>query len=211
MDAFRPVPPSAPSPGRDGPSADPQPMQLPELPLHTERLLLRGFMIDDLDDVHAYQSLPDVARYLYRDPRPLEHTREVLAQATELHFQGEGDALVLALQSRESTKVIGEVVLKWESRTARQAEIGYILHPSVAGRGYATEASRALLDVAFGHYRFHRVSARLDEENAASARICRRLGMRLEARLEENDVRDGVWGTELVYAMLDREWRSAGS
>lgn len=186
----------------------PQPTRLPQLPLNTERLSLRGLLIDDLDDVHAYQRLPDVARYLYRDPQTLERTREVLAQVSALRFAGEGDALVLGIQQRGSTRVIGEVILKWTSGPARQAEIGYIFHPSVARRGYATEATRAVIDVAFEHYGFHRVYARLDEENTASAAVCRRLGMRQEARLVENDVRGGVWGTELIFGVLESEWPS---
>lgn len=206
MDAIRSASPAAQSPA---PTAAPaQQTALPVLPLRTERLSLRGFVIDDLDDVHAYQSLPDVVRYLYRDPQTLERTREVLARVSALRFAGEGDVLCLAIQPQESTRVIGEVILKWISGPARQAEVGYILHPSAAGRGFATESTRAVVEAAFSHYGFHRVCARVDEQNGASAAVCRRLGMRLEARLEENDLRGGVWGTELVYAVLDREWHS---
>lgn len=188
---------------------EPQPTSLPVLPLQTERLSLRGLLIDDLDDVHAYQSRPDVARYLYRDPQTLERTREVLTKVSTLTFAGEGDALVLGIQVRGSTRVIGEVILQWRSTAARQAEVGYVFHPSAGGRGYATEATRAVIDVAFHHYGFHRVYARVDEENGASAAVCRRLGMRQEARLVDNDVRGGVWGTELIFAVLQSEWRSS--
>src|SRR5699024_7542350 len=102
--------------------------------------------------------------------------------------------------------VIGEVVLMWRSTDAMQAEIGWIFHPDATGHGYATEAAGALMGMAFTSAGFHSVCARLDEANSASARICERLGMRQEARLVENDRTHGQWGTELIFAMLDREW-----
>jgi RimJ/RimL family protein N-acetyltransferase len=100
--------------------------------------------------------------------------------------------------------VVGEAMLKW-ALGPRQAEIGYAVHPDVGGRGLATEAARAALRLAFTTYGFHRVYARIDDENTASVRVAERLGMRLEAHLLENDLRDGEWAGELVYALLDRE------
>lgn len=181
-------------------------MDAAALPLRTERLLLRGMVIDDVDDVHGYQRLPEVARFLSRPPFDLDATRAWVQRAAELRFAADGDWLVLAIQTHEATRVIGEVVLKRLSGADGQAELGYLLHPSVGRRGYATEAGRAVLDLAF-RSGFHRVTARLDEENTASAAVCRRLGMRQEARLVDCARRDGRWRTELAFAVLEHEWR----
>jgi RimJ/RimL family protein N-acetyltransferase len=54
------------------------------------------------------------------------------------------------------------------------------------------------------------VYARIDDENLASIRVAERLGMRREAHLLENDLRDGVWSSEVVYALLDREHAGLG-
>lgn len=182
----------------------------PELPIRTERLALRRFVIDDLDDYHGYHRLPEVARYLLREPSTLEHSREMLSKAAELTFDGEGDDLVLGIQTIGSTTVIGEVVLSWASDPHRQAEIGYIFHPSAGGRGYATEATKAMLRLAFDTFGFHRVFARLDAANTASAGVCRRLGMRQEAELIENHLDGDGWGSALIFAILEREWRILG-
>ena len=50
---------------------------------------------------------------------------------------------------------------------------------------------------------------RLEPRNAPSARVLERLGMRREARLVENEWVKGEWQSEDVYAILDREWRTA--
>jgi len=54
---------------------------------------------------------------------------------------------------------------------------------------------------------FHRVVGRLEARNAPSARVLEKLGMRLEAHLVENEWVKNEWQSELVYAILDREWQ----
>ncbi|MFB7918850.1 GNAT family N-acetyltransferase [Streptomyces sp. NPDC056061] len=179
------------------------------LPFSTERLLLRLFTPGDLDDVHAYQGLPEVARYLYRQPL----TREQCVQSLERRSSGtawaeDGDDLVLAVCSADEEKVLGEVVLKLASAQARQAEIGWIFNPAYGGRGYATEAARATATLAFAELGVHRLFARLDVLNTGSVRVCERLGMRREAHLVESDLDGERWGSEYVYATLAREWKT---
>jgi RimJ/RimL family protein N-acetyltransferase len=179
------------------------------LPIRTERLLLRRFRLDDSGDVYAFQRLPEVARYLLREPWTPEQGREVVAKWAASRFAGQGDELVLAVQLAGGSPVIGEVVLKWASQLARQAEVGYIFHPDYSGHGYATEAAQAMLSAGFTVFGFHRIFARLDAENTASASVCRRLGMRQEAHLIETGFFAGQWASELVFAILRREWEAA--
>ncbi|MFI6638644.1 GNAT family N-acetyltransferase [Streptomyces sp. NPDC050504] len=172
--------------------------------LSTDRLTLRPFRQEDADDLYAYQSLPEVAKYLYRPPYTPERCAEVIEERVTANgtWQTDGEVLVLAVCPRDEPGVVGEVVLKLASARARQVEIGWVFNPVYAGRGYATEAARALAVAAFDELHAHRVFARLDAENTASARICERLGMRLEARFVENDLDGDRWGTECVYAAL---------
>ena len=181
-------------------------MTTPHWPLITERLELRPVTPGDADAFLAWRSLPEVARYMFQPPWTPELAARKLIDWSGAPFTMPGDVLVLAVTRRASQDVIGEVLLKWAPGTG-QTEVGYGFRPEVAGAGYATEAVRAALGLAFETYGFHRVFARIDEENVPSARVCERLGMRLEARLVESDIRpdDGVWATELNYAMLAHE------
>lgn len=175
-------------------------------PLTTERLELRPVIPADADAFLVWRSRPEVARYMFQPPWTREVAERKLIDWSDAPFSMAGDVLVLAVVDRADRRVIGETLLKWAPGTG-QAEVGYGFRPEVAGAGYATEAVRATLDFAFGTYGFHRVFARLDEENTPSARVCERLGMRREARLVESDIRpdDGAWATELNYAILARE------
>jgi RimJ/RimL family protein N-acetyltransferase len=189
--------------------ANPAPVitdRLNPVPVTTDRLILRLFTPDDLDDMYAYQGLDEVARFLYRPPRTRERCAEVIGRiAAAPEWKADGESLTLAVCRRDEPGVIGEVVLTLTDANARQAEIGWVFHPGAGGRGYATEAALALRDLAFRHYGVHRVFARIDVRNTASERICERLGMRREAHLVENDWTHGDWGSEYVYAVLDRE------
>ena len=85
----------------------------------------------------------------------------------------------------------------------RCAEIGWVLHPDHGGRGYSSEAVRAVLELGVGHYRLHRIIARMDARNTASARLAERLGMRQEAHFRQDWWSKGEWTDTLVYALLE--------
>ena len=181
----------------------------PNPPLQTERLLLRAFHEDDYDALYAIQSREDVGRYLPWGPRDEDAVRaalELRLSATSL--DNDGDRLALAVVLAATAELIGECLLILTSRAHRQGEIGFGLHPDHQGRGYAAEAGRELLRIAFEELDLHRMVGRLDARNEASARLMERLGMGREALFVENEFNKGAWESELVYAILQREWRA---
>jgi RimJ/RimL family protein N-acetyltransferase len=182
----------------------------PAFPIATERLHLRPFEPRDLDALAAIHGDPAVVRFLYYDVRDRDELRGVLGEKQQrVALAKEGDALNLAAVLRESGELVGDVTLFWRSEQHRQGEVGYIVHPAHGGRGYATEATRALLRLGFEELGLHRICGRLDARNAPSARVLERVGMRREAHLVENELVKGEWTDEVVYALLDREWRAA--
>jgi len=178
-------------------------------PVETDRLILRPFRAGDLDDLYAYHSSPEVTRYLYWDPRDRVQAAEALnRKLSQGRLDTEGEHLVLAVVRRDRERVIGEVNLLWVSRRHRQGEIGFVFNPDHQGRGFATEAARALLSLGFDDLGLHRIVGRCLAGNLPSARLMERLGMRLEAHFVHGELFKGEWGDELVYAMLDDEWRA---
>ena len=177
---------------------------MPEIPIETSRLRLRRFVAGDLEALHAIQSREEVTRWLYWSARSLDEVREMLASHMAL---SPASGVVLAVELEETGELIGHVNLSLGPPEHRQGEIGFVLDPRHQGRGYATEAAAALLALAFETYGLHRVTGRLEPRNAASARVLERLGMRREAHLIENEWVKGEWQSELIYAVLAREWR----
>ena len=181
----------------------------PEHPVETARLTLRPFTPGDFDDLCAYQSRPDVARYLHWEARDRAQVREALTrQCDETNLTDEGDWLTFAVVWREAGKVIGEAGLKLISRENRQGEIGFVFHPDYHGRGLATEAAESMLSLGFDTIRWHRITGSCDARNHRSSRLMERIGMRQEAHFVHNEIVKGRWADELVYAILDDEWRA---
>jgi RimJ/RimL family protein N-acetyltransferase len=180
----------------------------PAYPIETERLSLRPFTADDFDALFAMQSREDVTRYLYWDARSRAEVREALEKKiASTAIRAETDALALAAVLPQTGEIVGDFVLWLHGHD--QGEIGFIVHPDHHGRGYATEAGRVLLGLAFEGLGLHRVIGCAEARNTASARVLEKLGMRREAHLVENELVKGEWQSELIYAMLDREWVAA--
>lgn len=185
-------------------------MQLnPKYPIVTDRLRLRPLRVTDVDALVAYRGRPDVCRYLPFEPM----TAEVLlgrirTDLSRTALTLEGQSLTLGVELCQTGRLIGDVVLFFRSHEHAGGELGYVFHPEIAGQGYATEAARAMLGLAFGQLGLHRVIARLDARNEPSAALAARLGMRREAHFVRNEIFKGEWTDEVIYAVLAQEWRA---
>jgi RimJ/RimL family protein N-acetyltransferase len=180
----------------------------PDWPIVTERLLLRPYEVGDFEGLYAIQSSDEVARWLYNDPRTEAETRDLLARKVRGSvLEAECEWLSTAVTLRDDGRLVGDVALHWVSEPHRCGEIGFSFNPVFQGQGYATEAARALLPFAFETMRWHRLIGRTELRNTASARVLEKLGMRLEARLIENEWVKGEWQSELGYALLASEWQ----
>jgi RimJ/RimL family protein N-acetyltransferase len=178
-----------------------------DLTLKTERLILRPFERSDLDDVLGYYSLPEVQRYLDWKARDKSEAKAAFeAMRKQKRLTRPGEILTLAVVRKADGAVMGHVSLRWTDATAGQGEIRFAMGPEYRRQGYATEAVRSMITLAFGEYGLHRIYAVTAGENEASARLLKQLGMRLEAHYREHALFMGEWDEELHFAVLSREW-----
>ena len=182
----------------------------PDYPIRTERLLLRPITPADVEALHAYQSLPDNVRFVPYEPRSRDQLAALFESGRFTSAIDEPPGVIsLGVEVRDTGVLVADIVLMWHSAEHRAGEVGYISNPDHAGNGYVTEAVRELLRLGFDGLGLHRIVARLDARNTPSAAVARRLGMRQEAHLRENEWFKGEWTDEIVYAILEDEWRSA--
>jgi [ribosomal protein S5]-alanine N-acetyltransferase len=111
------------------------------------------------------------------------------------------------ITERATDRIIGMMGLGSIDRHDRSAELYYWITPSEWGKGYATEASRAVLRIAFGRMALHRVSAHVHTFNTASLRVLRKLGFRKEGRLREVRRVGRRWHDAWVMGLLKSEFR----
>ncbi len=177
-------------------------------PLRTARLELRAVAASDFEEHRRLFSNPEVVRYLYEGEMDADQMR---AHFERRHWRGlPGEGEWCNLVATHEGVFVGEVGVGLVSAPHRQCEIGYVFSPAHRGLGFATEATRAMVDLAVEALGAHRVTGRLDARNDASRQLLERLGFRREAHLVQNEFVKGEWTDELVYAVLADEWR-AGS
>ena len=176
-------------------------------PIETDRLILRRFRPEDVVAFHAYRADPEIARYQGWSDYTIEDARTFVETQSQQMPGALGVGAQIAVETKATSALIGDLFLFTPEEEPRRAQIGYTLQRASQGRGYATEAVRALLGYVFGPLDKHRVTAVTDTENARSVALLERIGMRREAHFVEIVWERDHWCDEYVYAMLQREWR----
>jgi RimJ/RimL family protein N-acetyltransferase len=173
----------------------------------TARLRARPMVMGDLATFVAYRADPEIARFQSWSDFSLEDGRALLASLDGHRLGTPGEWYQLALEQHGGGGLVGDLASKVSGSEPREMEVGFTLAPAHQGKGFATEALRGLLDLAFGPLGMHRVVAVTDSLNAPAAALLERVGMRREAHFLENVFFKGAWGSEFLFAMLEREWR----
>src|SRR3954451_12216810 len=176
--------------------------------LQTDRLTLRELEAGDWAALHVVESEPEVARFQDFGPRTAEETRAYLARALRFAASRPRRTYDLAVVLRAEDRLVGRCGIGMSDEDGRQAMLWYTLHRDYWGRGYTTEAARALVEFGFRELGLHRVWADCDPANVGSYRVMEKLGMRREAHLRENYWIKGGWTDSLIYAILAREWHT---
>jgi RimJ/RimL family protein N-acetyltransferase len=176
------------------------------LTLETERLLLRRFTLADVSDIQRLAGDRRIADTTLRVPHPYEDGMAEAWIATHESAWESGEEQVLAVTGKDDGLFVGAISLK-EISAGHQAEMGYWIGVPYWGRGYCTEAGRAMLDYAFSGLGLIRVHAHLLSRNAASARVLQKLGMRCEGRLRQHVQHNNRIEDVEMYGILADEWR----
>jgi RimJ/RimL family protein N-acetyltransferase len=167
------------------------------------RVSLRPVSMEDLEPYSVMHGLPEVVRFLPWESRDAAEARTSLER--KIAKAGPTQAAYAVIRDSDNA-FLGELNLTVFDAENRNAEIGFLFLPEFHGHGYATEAARELLRIAFVEWDLHRLIGRCDALNDASARLMQRLGMRQEAHFRRNEFIKGEWTDELVFALLAEEW-----
>jgi RimJ/RimL family protein N-acetyltransferase len=175
------------------------------LQIHTPRLNLRRPRSDDATAISDYRGLPEVARYQSWEQFGIDDAKRFISDQLAVEPATPGSWLQLMITLVESGQLIGDFGIHFTSHA--QVELGITLDPRYQHRGLASEALEGVLSYVFDRLNMHRVSATTDAENKAAQNLFQRLGFRQEAHLVEHISFMGAWGSEYVFAMLQREWQ----
>ncbi|MFN2198402.1 MAG: GNAT family N-acetyltransferase [Anaerolineales bacterium] len=148
--------------------------------LETDRLILRRLLPDDLEDLYALYSDPQVIRYIPDAPRNLEETREELEWFLNGHPRHPQLGLWAAVY-KPTGDFIGRCgLLPWTIDGREEVEVAYLFARDYWGQGLGTEVARALVAYGFEQLGFSRLISLVESENLASIRVAEKAGMAFE-------------------------------
>lgn len=175
--------------------------------LITERLLLREFVDEDWKAVLEYQSNPLYLRYYAWTERKEAEVREFVGWFLTNQQEQPRTKYQLAVTLKEDGRLIGNCGVRINDFALREGNIGYELDPRYWGKGYATEAARALVRFGFEELGLHRIWSWCVAENVSSSSVLERVGFRQEGCLWEKEFYKGRWWDQRVFGLLEHEWK----
>ena len=172
----------------------------------TKRLILRPWFESDAESLYKYAKDPEVGL-----PAGWPVHKSV-AESLEVIQNVLNSRECYAICEKDTNEVIGSIELKLEGHTDMterddECELGYWLNKEYVGKGYMTEAAKAVAKFLFNDVNYRKIIAGCDSENIGSARVMEKVGMKREAVLREQIKRkDDTWGDDFQYGILRREF-----
>jgi RimJ/RimL family protein N-acetyltransferase len=179
-----------------------------KFPLITERLLIRPMERSDADELFKYRCDTKTNKYQGWIPETPEDATDFITKkiSPEIDIPDTWFQFVIILRS--DNILIGDIGIHFLKSGDNQVEIGYTLDKNYHRKGYATESLYAIIDFLFREMNKHRIIAGIDPRNKRSVRLIKRLGFRKEGHFRESSLIRNEWTDDLVFAMLNEEWKN---
>ena len=167
-------------------------------------VVLRRHVPENLDAFRRWYRDPEVARLARYQDGPM--TIEEIDRFFQTRALG-AETLTMAIHLRDSDRLIGTCAFSQLDADNGSALFHITIGEKDAwGQGFGTEATRLMVDHAFGELRLHRVALSVFEFNERAIRSYASVGFKVEGRARESIWRDGRWWDEIAMSILESEW-----
>lgn len=173
----------------------------------SDRLIFRDFSDSDWLEVFAYQSNPLYLQYYPWNKRKKENVMELITRFINWSKEIPRTKFQFALILKDKNKLIGNCGIRKSTFESQEGELGCELDPNFWKQGYAYEAVSTILKYSFEELKLHRVWITTKAENKAAIKLVKKLRMRKEGRLREQEWLHDHWGDSLIYSILSHEWK----
>lgn len=160
--------------------------------LETERLILRNYKIEDLNDIYEYFSNEEVARYEDFYPMSKDEVKELIEE-----WQNEDSRLVVELKDKHV--VIGSIGYFVDEDGDYSMDFDF--NPAYGKMGYATEAGKKLLKHLFNTVGAKEVYGDCDIHNENSWKLLERLGFKRIKQIDDASYKEDMEGNEIIISI----------
>jgi len=168
----------------------------------TERLILRPFALSDAQRVSELCNNYNVYKSTLTLPYP--YPIECALSWIETHEDefNNDNSYEFAITDKNTNELYGAIGLR-NNRTHRNGELGYWIGEDHWGNGYATEATKAVINFAFTEKHYHKVYARFFATNPGSGRVMQKSGMLKEGVLLQHIYKENEFVDLIHYGILN--------
>jgi [ribosomal protein S5]-alanine N-acetyltransferase len=175
--------------------------------LTTERLRLRPLTHGDVEQIKAIYSDPAVLAFLSQPPTDTQEKALGRIDWFNSLFTNH-ECVTWGITLHGDDQLIGVCGTYAWDRDDRHVDIGYSLQPAYWGRGYATEASRAVIRWCFDNLNVHRIQADCTDGNMGSERVLLKCGFTVEGITRESCWEHGRFVNIKTFGLLRREFEA---
>lgn len=173
--------------------------------LLTERLILRPMCVADALDMYDYAKRAELTKYLLWSPHPSPEYSKTFLKFVEKRYRT-GQFYDWGLVEKQSGRMIGTCGFTSIDTDHRKGEVGYVINPDFQRRGYAPEAAAKILEFGFVELGLNRIECRFMQENEASLKVMKKLGMTFEGYMRDAMYVKGEYRTIGVCSILKEEY-----
>ncbi|MCL1927775.1 MAG: GNAT family N-acetyltransferase [Treponema sp.] len=171
--------------------------------IKTKKLIIRNFKENDYKDLFEYLSDKETYKYEPGEPITIETAKSLCKKRSK-----NNDFLAVQLKN----KIIGHIYLgQIEPKSIKTWETGFIFNKKYQGKGYATEALKAVIEYGFKKTDIHKIIAHCNPKNISSWKLLERIKMKREGKLRENiyfnvdNKGNPLWNDTYEYGILKKD------
>ena len=173
--------------------------------IETERLILREFRYDDAESMMRNWVSDDEVQWMYGEPS-YKTKEEVISLLDEYVGRNQsGYYYRWAVIEKESEECIGQVAYFFVDSGNRFAEIEYCIGTAFQGKGYATEATKAVINYGFDNIGLNKVQICVRPSNLPSAKVIEKCGFHKDGVLRQYFFRNGAYEDRMYFSILRDE------
>lgn len=173
---------------------------------NTKRLILQPVRMADAKAFFEHASIPEVAENAGFLPKSIAGTKNYIRKSLAEWRKPKPDRMTFSILLKRENIWIGSLELRWLQEGV--AEIGFFIHPSHWGNGYATEAAKAAESWAFSRGGAHRIQGSCWIKNMRSIRVLKKLGFCKEGRLRGYAKVGNQFQDDFLFATTAMDWKS---
>lgn len=171
--------------------------------IQTQRTFLKAIKPSDNEAVFAYRSDAETNKFQGWIPKTIEEVNEFIAKNPQ-EFNEPNTWFQWVIIERETQQLIGDIGIHFMNEA--EVELGCTLSKKHHGKGYASEALKAVIDHLFHRYKKQRVKTSMDPQNKPAIQLMERLGFKKEALYKKSVLINGKWVDDLVYSLIKSDW-----